>query len=129
MPKLIPKKASLFILIVLTISQCQQAVNIENFDEAAFQADPLGCKGERLRMKEQVLQLPQHLTGFSQQEIQAILGKADRQELSNRSQKYLVYFIEPAPACAENRSEKEPLTMYVRFNSVGRSNEISFQNY
>ena len=122
-------KISFFLSLILLLSQCQQAVDIENFDEAAFQEDPQGCKGERLRMKEQVLRLPQHLTGFSQQEIQAILGKADRQELSNRSQKYLIYFIEPAPACGKNVSEKEPLSMYVRFNSVGRSNEISFQNY
>jgi hypothetical protein len=123
------KKIILLASLISLFSQCQQPVDIENFDEAAFQEDPQGCKGERLKMKEQILELPQHLTGFSQQEIQAILGKADRQELSDRSQKYLIYFIEPAPVCHENTSEKEPLSMYVRFNSVGRSNEISFKNY
>ncbi|WPP52350.1 hypothetical protein [Catalinimonas niigatensis] len=123
------KKVSLIISLLIIFSQCQQAADIENFDAITFQEDPQGCRGERIKMKEQILQLPQHLAGFSQQEVQATLGKADRQELSNRSQKYLIYFIEPAPACNENISEEEPLTMYVRFNSVGRANEISFKNY
>lgn len=129
MSKRMIKKISFFLFTILLFSQCQQAVDLENFDEDTFQADPQGCKGERIKMRDQVLRLPQQLEDFTQQEIQATLGKADRQELSNRSQKYLIYFIEPAPACSENATEKAPLTMYVRFNSVGRANEISFQNY
>ncbi|MEK6480612.1 hypothetical protein WJR50_23915 [Catalinimonas sp. 4WD22] len=122
-------KACLIISSTICFTQCQQAVDIENFDETAFMEDEAGCMGQRILMKEQVLKLPQHLSGLSQQEIQKTLGKADRQELSNRSQKYLVYFIEPAPSCEGSTAEKEPLTMYVRFNSVGLANEISFKNY
>lgn len=120
---------ALLLTLPLLLSHCQQAVDIENFDEAAFMEDEAGCMGQRIRMKEQVLKLPQQLSGLTQQEIQKTLGKADWQELSNRSQKYLVYFIEPAPSCEGNTAEKEPLTMYVRFNSVGLANEISFKNY
>lgn len=123
------KKTSFLISLIILFTQCEQAIDIENFDEAGFRNDPQGCQGQRIKMKEQVLKLPRHLTGLSQQEIQATLGNADRQELSDRSQKYLIYFIAPAPSCEANTSEKEPLTMYVRFNSVGRVNEISFQNY
>lgn len=91
--------------------------------------DPQGCKGIRQQMKADIFRLPQELSGLSQQEIQKTLGLADRQELSNRSQKYLIYYIEAAPDCEGASIEKEPLSMYVRFNSVGLANEISFKNY
>ncbi|MDF9796133.1 hypothetical protein OKW21_001396 [Catalinimonas alkaloidigena] len=129
MPYLFLKRCGLLVLFTTTFFRCQQAVDIENFDEAAFMKDAEGCLGQRIQMKEQILKLPQHLSGLSQQEIQKTLGKADRQELSNRSQKYLIYFIEPAPSCEGNTTDEEPLTMYVRFNSVGLANEISFKNY
>jgi cell division protein ZapA (FtsZ GTPase activity inhibitor) len=124
---MIQKTSQLLTLALLLLTACYQAADLENFDEAAFQSDPQGCEGVRLEMREQILQLPKALQGITQQKIEATLGKADRQELSNRSQKYLYYYIEPGPAC-EN-AEEEPFTMIVRFNSVGQANEISFQNY
>ena len=114
-------------LALLLTTSCYQAADIENFDEAAFRSDPQACEGTRLDMRAQILRLPQALQGFNQYEIEATLGKADRQELSNRSQKSLLYYIEPGPKC-ENAGE-EPFTMIVRFNSVGQANEISFKNY
>lgn len=124
---MIQKTSQLLMLAFLLLTACYQAADIENFDETAFQNDPYGCEGTRLQMKQQVLQLPSALKGLNQYEIEATLGKADRQELSNRSRKYLIYYIEPGPQC-EN-SEEEPFTLTVRFNSVGQANEISFQNY
>ena len=114
-------------LAFLLISSCYQAADIENFDETAFQNDANACEGVRMEMREEVLKLPKALQGFTQYKIEATLGRADRQELSNRSQKYLIYYIEPGPEC--DNAEEEPFTMIVRFNSVGQANEISFQNY
>lgn len=114
-------------LAFLLLTACYQAADIENFDETAFQNDANACEGVRMEMREEVLQLPKALQGLTQYEIEATLGRADRQELSNRSQKYLIYYIEPGPDC-EN-AEAEPFTMIVRFNSVGQASDISFQNY
>jgi len=114
-----------FTLLVCT--GCYQAADLENFDEEAFQNDTNACQGVRAEMREQVMALPKALQGFTQYEIEATLGNADRQELSNRSRKYLIYYIEPGPKC--QGAEEEPFTMIVRFNSVGQASEISFQNY
>lgn len=119
--KLIP----VFTFALLTA--CYQAADIQDFDEEAFKGDPFGCEGIRQSMRKQVQQLPQSLKGLNQYEVEATLGNADREELSNRSQKYLFYFIEPGPDC--NGTAQDPFTMVVRFNSVGQANEISFQNY
>jgi hypothetical protein len=119
-------KALAFAFILL--GACQGPQDFENFDEEAFRDDPMGCEGVREAMKEEIFLLTDPLIGLSQRQVDATLGKPDRQELAARSQKYFVYFIEPAPSC-ESNSEEEPLTMYVRFNSVGQANEISFKNY
>ena len=124
---MIQKTSQLLLLAFLVLTACYQAADIENFDETAFQNDSHGCEGVRMEMREQVMQLPKTLQGFTQYEIEATLGRADRQELSNRSQKYLLYYIEPGPEC-ENAVET-PFTMVVRFNSVGQASEIGFQNY
>ena len=124
---MIRNTSQLITLTFLLTTACYQAADIENFDETAFQNDANGCEGTRLQMREQVMKLPQALQGFTQYEIEATLGRADRQELSNRSQKYLMYYIEPGPEC--DSAEEDPFTMIVRFNSVGQANEISFQNY
>jgi len=119
-------KATVLIALIL-FAACQQAVDIEDFDEAAFRNDPDACQGQREAMREQVLRLPQALQGLTQQKVEATLGKADRQELYRRSQKYLIYYIEPGPRCEQG--VEEPFTMRVRFNSVGQANEISFENF
>ncbi|MGB3587084.1 MAG: hypothetical protein WBA23_11120 [Tunicatimonas sp.] len=117
--------------LTLLISYCRpKAKDIPGFDETLFRADRMGCHGERAQMKEIITQIDTALKGMSQKQIQATLGKPDRHELAPRSQKYFVYYIDPAPDCAETiESTKEPFTMLIRFSAMDRSTEVSFQNY
>lgn len=107
---------------------CHTAVDIENFDEAAFRSDPNGCTGARAGMKESLFATDQHLKGLTQEEIWATLGKPDRQELATRSQKYYVYYVEPAPECSGD-STHAPLTLFVRFSAMNRASEVKYENY
>ncbi|MGB3778146.1 MAG: hypothetical protein WA960_07280 [Tunicatimonas sp.] len=113
--------------MVLLVS-CQSAVDIENFDEAAFRSDPNGCTGVRADMKEALFAADRHLKGLTQEDIWATLGKPDRQELATRSQKYYVYYVDPAPACMGD-STSLPLTLFVRFSAMNRASEIKYENY
>lgn len=117
-----------FLFIASLVSFCKPApIDITGFDEAAFRADPLGCRGDRAQMKEVLMQVDSALKGLSQQQIQATLGKPDRHELAPRSQKYFVYYIDPSPECGEGNDA--PFTLFVRFSALDRSTEISYQNY
>lgn len=78
-------------------------------------------------MKETLMQLDTAFKGLSQKQIVALLGKPDRHELAPRSQKYYVYYIDPAPECAGG--SEEPFTLLIRFSALDRSTEISYQNY
>ncbi|MGD1893037.1 MAG: hypothetical protein ACFB15_20930 [Cyclobacteriaceae bacterium] len=104
-----------------------KAIDIPNFDETLFQADRMGCNGERAQMKEILTQIDTAFKGLSQKQVQATLGKPDRHELAPRSQKYFVYYIDPAPDCPNGI--EEPFTLLIRFSALARSTEVSFQNY
>lgn len=119
--------SSLFFIATFFLS-CRPAVDIENFDEAAFQSDPNGCRGIRAGMKDSLFAADTYLKSLTQEDVYATLGKPDRQELAPRSQKYFVYFIEPAPACTGD-SLGSPLTLYIRFSAMNRASEVKYENY
>ena len=114
-----------FLLLLLS---CHSAVDIENFDEAAFRSDPNGCTGARAGMKESLFAADRYFKGLTQEEIYTTLGKPDRQELATRSQKYYVYYVDPAPECSGD-STQLPLTLFVRFSAMNRASEIKYENY
>ncbi len=118
----------LLLSLTLITSYCKpKAKDIPDFDEVLFQADRKGCHGERAQMRERLTQIDTALKGMSQKQIQATLGKPDRHELAPRSQKYFVYYIDPAPDCPNGA--ENPFTMLIRFSAMDRSSEVSFQNY
>lgn len=62
------------------------------------------------------------MRGFKADEIESLLGKPDAQELSARSQRYFIYFIEPGPKCGN--AKENPMALFVRFSAVGIANEF-----
>lgn len=108
---------------------CQTAIDIDGFDEEAFQSDPNGCLEIRAAMKDTLFVADTHFKGLTQEEIYATLGKPDRQELASRSQKYFVYYIDPAPNCKGDSAAPQPLTLYVRFSATNRASEVKYENY
>lgn len=125
------RMAKFFLLLIaalVSFSACRRAVDIDDFDEAAFRTDPNGCLGIRSAMKDTLFAADTHLKGLTQEEIYATLGKPDRQELATRSQKYFVYYIDPAPECRGD-SSGSPLTLFVRFSAMNRASEVKYENY
>ncbi|WKN44614.1 hypothetical protein [Tunicatimonas pelagia] len=121
-------RSLLLLSFILLASYCKPTPkDIPGFDETLFRADQMGCQGERAQMREIITQIDTALKGMSQKQIQATLGKPDRHELAPRSQKYFVYYIDPAPECPNGA--ENPFTMLIRFSALDRSTEVSFQNY
>jgi hypothetical protein len=122
------RKLLLFAALISLLFGCHTAVDIADFDEAAFRGDTNGCAGVRAAMKDALFAADRHLKGLTQEEIWATLGKPDRQELATRSQKYYVYYVDPAPACTGD-STRLPLTLFVRFSAMNRASEVKYENY
>lgn len=122
------KQSFIIVLSSFLLISCHTAVDIKDFDEAAFRADPNGCSGARSDLKESLFTADRYLKGLTQEEIWATLGKPDRQELATRSQKYYVYYVDPAPACSGDSTDL-PLTLFVRFSAMNRASEVKYENY
>ncbi len=114
---------------ILCLACSPQPKDIAGFDEQAFASDANGCRGERLRQKEQLFDASQQLKGLSEDEVAATLGKPDVHDLADRSQQFFIYYIEPSAKCDSTSGSKPPLTMYIRFSALGIATEVNFQNY
>lgn len=68
----------------------------------------------------------QKLRGLSEQEIIAMLGKPDANELYNRNQKFYYYFIQPSKVCSTSL-EANPKKLVVRFNAIGLAKEVGVE--
>ena len=128
--RLIYKVAVFLLLLILFFpTGCnrkkRKTNRLEKLESALWMTDKNGCNGERLRMKNQLLELKHNMRGFKAREIESYLGKPDAQELYTRSQRYYIYFMEPGPKC-ENAIEK-PQALFVRFSAVGIATEFTIK--
>jgi outer membrane protein assembly factor BamE (lipoprotein component of BamABCDE complex) len=66
------------------------------------------------------------LLALSEQEVIALLGKPDENELYKRNQKFYYYFVQPSPTCT-NAVIQNPKKLVIRFNAVGLAKEVGFE--
>ncbi|WP_017731732.1 hypothetical protein [Nafulsella turpanensis] len=115
---------ALFILF-LCFSCTSEPVEIEGFKNYVWKRDKWGCSGERAEMVEILLAARQQLTGLREAEVIRFLGKPDAQELYERNQKFLIYFLEPNINCS-TAAEGIPLAnaLFIRLNATGLAKEL-----
>ena len=69
----------------------------------------------------------QELMGWSEQTITSYLGEPDYREIYVRNQKFLIYFLEPTIECGSDGKDN-PLRLYLRFDALGDSRELTLRN-
>ncbi|MEP2772202.1 MAG: hypothetical protein ABJH05_08635 [Fulvivirga sp.] len=121
------KYLKLVSLVVLVIACATKNHDLANFDEATWQADENGCKGDRVSMIQNLQNSKDELKGLNQNEIVAILGKPERHELYKRSQKFFYYQITADDTCDEPADNN--IYLSIRFNATGLAKEVIIMNY
>lgn len=121
------KKVSLLSIAILIclITGCAKSDTLGNFDTKKWQKDIKGCSGERTKMIDDLIEVKTKLLGLYQKSIIKLLGQPEEQELSNRSQTYYSYYIDPSTTC-ENGSD-DPRILEIRFTSLGIANEVNIK--
>lgn len=103
---------------ICLISCSQKTVDLQDFDESAWQADKDGCNGIRTIMRETLIKVKSELKGLNGDEIIAVLGKPNKTNLADRNQKYFIYYI----SCPTHTSKSS--TLSIRFSAIGLSYEV-----
>lgn len=96
---------------------------LKDFPNQEWQSDQDGCKGIRKGLKDQILSVKHLMRGFKMSQIEMLLGKPDAEELSERGQRYYIYFIGTGPAC-QSTTDSAPSALYVRFSAIGLATEF-----
>lgn len=121
-------KHTIYILLLLiTCASCTKQPKLEGIDLEKFRADYGGCKGDRTKMIEKLKSLKGEIKGVSSNDFDNYLGKPDIQQLSDRSQEYYIYFLEPGTHCEDKKKPSSSLIMAVRFSAMGVATEVNFQ--
>ena len=112
----------------LLIGCAPKGIDLEGVDEQAWKDDKHGCEGPRKAILPSLEAAWPQIKGLSEMEVVRTLGKPDRHELYRRSQKFMIYFVEPAPECGVD-SDSTALRIHIRLNALGYANELARRTY
>jgi hypothetical protein len=113
---------TILIILVTVLIGCNQETDLSNFDENAWKQDIGGCNSVRLSQLDALEAEKDKIKSLNQDEVIALLGKPDENELYKRSQKFFIYYITPKN-CDSNES-KEHKFLSIRFTAMGLAKEV-----
>ena len=114
------------VLGLALLCACNDSKTFVNFDQQRWQQDKMACQGVRVKLATDFENIRRELLGYSQQDILEVLGKPDLQLLSERTQKFYVYFIEKGAQCEGDSENSKARTVSIRFNALGLASEIVY---
>jgi hypothetical protein len=116
------KMKKLFIVLVLAGACGKPLPTLEGIDLSQWKNDKKGCNHFREKMITQLTDQKEKLKGLSEDDVIALLGRPDQNELYKRNEKFFKYFLVPGPSCKSDSSE---MILSIRFNSVGLAKEAT----
>jgi hypothetical protein len=109
----------------ILFSSCSSKVNLKDVDLEKWQNDRQGCNGLRQQELEKFRVVKNDLLGKDNQSIIKTFGRPDKVELTDRSQSFFIYFIDPAPSCPEfDSTAEQPMKVMLRMNAYSRVSEV-----
>ncbi len=113
----------LFIVLALTACACGKPLpTLEGIDLKQWKDDKNGCNHFREKLIHALDSQKDKLKGLTEDDVIALLGRPDQNELYKRNEKFFKYFLEPGPICKSDSSE---IILSIRFNSVGLAKEAT----
>jgi hypothetical protein len=113
----------IFIFFILITGACGKPLpTLDGIDLKQWKDDKNGCNHFREKLIDTLVSQKDKLKGLSEDDILALLGHPDQNELYKRNEKFFKYFLEPGPIC---RSDSSEMILSIRFNSVGLAKEAT----
>lgn len=114
-----------WLLAVLLAAACGHALpQLPNFDAAAWRADAFACHNQRARLLPALLAAKNQLYEARANDVTALLGHPDEEELRAQTEKVYFYYLRPGAQCAPRRPHSAAPRLSLRFGPLGTVTEV-----
>ena len=107
---------------------CGVPESLEGFDSKTWKADKNACKGDRAKLVAEFEKIRKELYGKKEYVVRNLLGKPDKEDLLERSQRIYYYYLENGTQCQDASILSHVTRAEVRINSLGKVSEVTYNN-
>lgn len=107
------------------LAGCGHALpQLPGFDGAAWRADPYACRGQRQAAVPALARAKEQLYEARADDVTALLGPPDEEELRAGTEKVYYYYLEPGAQCAGRHVRSGAACLSLRFGPLGTVTEV-----
>jgi len=97
---------------------------LPGFDAAAWRADPYACQNKRRAAVPVLTQNKERLYEARADDVTALLGPPDEEELRAGTEKVYYYYLEPGTQCDARHARSGAACLSLRFGPLGTVTEV-----
>lgn len=116
-----------FLLLVAcgTLAGCGHSLpSIPGFDATTWRADPYACRNQRRIGVPALLRAKEQLYEARANDVNALLGPPDEEELRANTEKVYYYYLAAGPQCAPGHVRSAAPKLSLRFGPLGTVTEV-----
>jgi len=111
--------------ITLLLSGCGHALpSIPGFEAAAWRADSYACQGRRAALLPPLLAARAQLYEARADDVNALLGPPDEEELQAQTEKVYCYYLAAGPQCGPRHPRSDAPRLRLHFGPLGTVTEV-----
>ncbi|WP_310392948.1 hypothetical protein [Hymenobacter sp.] len=97
---------------------------LPGFDAAAWRADPYACRDQRRVAVPVLVRNKERLYEARANDVTALLGPPDEEELRAGTEKVYYYYLEPGTQCEARHARSGAACLSLRFGPIGTVTEV-----
>ena len=107
------------------LASCGHALpQVPGFDAAAWRADRYACQSQRARLLPPLLAAHEQLYEARANDVTALLGHPDEEELRANTEKIYYYYLAPGAQCAPRHPRSAAPRLRLLFGPLGTVTEV-----
>lgn len=111
--------------LAMLIGGCGHALlTLPGFDAIAWRADPYACRNQRRAAVPALTQSKERLYEARADDVTALLGPPDEEELRAGTEKVYYYYLEPGTQCEGRHARSGAACLSLRFGPLGTVTEV-----
>jgi hypothetical protein len=109
----------------MLLSGCGHALSsIPGFEAAAWRADPYACRNQRAALLPPLLAARAQLYEARADDVNALLGPPDEEELQAQTEKIYCYYLVAGPQCGPRHPRSSAPRLRLHFGPLGTVTEV-----